>query len=85
MTATPKMKASFLRKRKMTRAVLVLDASLAGLRSFLRAKNFHVVSLPAGVLDAETKALFLCHRTLITKTLQAFETVAGAINLALEV
>ena len=67
------MKASFLRKRKMTRAVLVLDAGSGSLEPHLRSKNFHVVTLPAGVLDAETKALFLCHRTLVTKTPEAFQ------------
>jgi hypothetical protein len=61
------MKASFLRKRKMTRGVLVLDG-LASLGPHLRRKNFYVINLPAGVLDAERKAMFLSHRTLITKT-----------------
>ena len=67
------MEASFLRKRKIARAVLVLEARLASLDPHLRSKNFHVVTLPAHVLDAETKALFLCHRTLITTTPQVFE------------
>ena len=67
------MKASLLRKRKMARAVLVLDAGLASLAPHLKSKNFHVVTMPAGVLDAETKALFLCHRTLITRTPEAFK------------
>jgi hypothetical protein len=73
MTPTPKMKASFLRKRKMTRAVLVLDASLGSLEPHLRSKNFHVVTMPAGVLDTDGKVLLLCHRTLITRTPHAFE------------
>lgn len=68
-----KMKASFLRKRKMTRAVLVLDASLGSLEPHLRSKNFHVVTMPAGELDTDGKVLLLCHRTLITRTPQAFE------------
>ena len=67
------MKASFLRKRKMTRAVLVLDAGLAGLGPYLRSKNFHVITMPADARDTETKTLFLCHRTLITRTPQEFE------------
>jgi hypothetical protein len=67
------MKASFLRKRKMTRGVLVLDGGLAGLEFELRRKNFHIINLPVGAMDPERKALFLCHRTLITKTPQEFE------------
>jgi hypothetical protein len=39
------MKASFLRKRKMSRAVLVLDGSLASLEPHLRKKNFHIINL----------------------------------------
>lgn len=62
--------ASFLRKRKMARAVLVLDAGVASLAPHLKSKNFHVITLPVGPLDTETKTLFLCHRTLITKTPQ---------------
>jgi hypothetical protein len=67
------MKASFLRKRKMARGVLVLDGSLASLAPRLTSKNFQVITLPAGVRDAERKALFLSHRTLVTKTPQEFE------------
>ena len=67
------MKASFLRKRKMTRGVLVLDGNLAGLEPHLRKKNFHVINLPMGTMDAERKALFLPDRTLITKLPQDYE------------
>jgi hypothetical protein len=67
------MKASFLRKRKMTRGVLVLDGGLAGLEFELRHKKFHIINLPVGAMDPERKALFLRHRTLITKTPQEFE------------
>jgi hypothetical protein len=67
------MKASLLRKRKMARAVLVLDAGVTSLTPHLKRKNFHVITLPVGPLDTETKTLFLCHRTLITKTPQEFE------------
>jgi hypothetical protein len=67
------MKASFLRKRKMARGVLVLDSSLASLEFHLRRKNYHIINLPAGVMDAEHKAVFLSHRTLITKTPEEFK------------
>ena len=67
------MKASFLRRRKMARGVLVLDVSLASLEPFLRRKNFHIIHLPAGVIDVERKALVLADRTLVTKTPQEFE------------
>jgi hypothetical protein len=63
------MRASFLRKRKMARGVLVLDGSLAGLEPHLRKNNFHIINLPVGTMDAERKAMFLSHRTLITKTI----------------
>ena len=53
------MKASFLRKRKMARGVLVLDVSLANLEPHLKCKNYHIISLPAGVMDAKRKAVFL--------------------------
>ena len=66
------MKASFLRKRKMARGVLVLDSSLGSLESHLRRKNYQVVNLPVGVMDAERKAVYLTHRTLITKTPKEF-------------
>jgi hypothetical protein len=67
------MKASLLRKRKMTRGVLVLDGGLAGLEPHLRKKNFHIIDLPVGAMDAERKALVLTGRTLITKTPKEFE------------
>jgi hypothetical protein len=67
------MKASFLRKRKMTRGVLVLDGNIASLESHLRRKNFHIINLPVGAMDAERKALFLTDRTLITKSPQDYE------------
>ena len=67
------MKASFLRKRKMARGVLVLDVSLASLEPFLRRKNYHIINLPAGTMDAERKAVFLSHRTLITKVPEEFK------------
>jgi hypothetical protein len=67
------MKASFLRKRKMARGVLVLDSNLASLEPHLQRKNFHIINLPAGTMDAERKAVFLSHRTLITKTPEEFK------------
>ena len=67
------MKASFLRKRKMARGVLVLDGSLASLEPDLRRKNFHVINLPAGAMDAERKTMVLTNRTLITTRSQDFE------------
>ena len=67
------MKASFLPKRKMARGVLVLGSSLASLESHLRRKNFHIANLPAGVMDAERKAVFLSHRTLVTQTPEDFK------------
>jgi hypothetical protein len=50
------MKASFLRKRKMTRGVLVLDGNLANLEPDLRRKNFHVINLPSDAMDASRNA-----------------------------
>jgi len=67
------MKASFLRKRKMARGVLVLGGTLANLEPQLRRKNFHVINLPAGMMDAERKAMVLTDRTLITKRPRDFE------------
>src|ERR1700722_12819204 len=67
------MKASLLRKRKMSRAVLVLDANLTSLEPHLKKKNFHIINLPEGAMDAERKELVLSQRTLITKTPQKFE------------
>ena len=67
------MKASFLRKRKMARGVLVLDPGLASLEPHLRRKNFRIITLSVGVVDAERKALLLPHRTLITRTPQEFD------------
>ena len=64
------MKASFVRKRKMARGVLVLDGSLASLEPHLTSKNFRVITPPVGGMDTERKALFLCQRTLITKAPQ---------------
>jgi hypothetical protein len=37
------MKASFVRKRKMTRGVLVLDGSLSSIEPHLQRKNFHII------------------------------------------
>jgi len=67
------MKASFLRRRKMARAVLVLDSALSSLEPYLLRKNFRVFTLPASSLDEERKALLLAGRTVITKTPQEFE------------
>jgi hypothetical protein len=67
------VKAPFLRKRKMARGVLVLDSSLAGLEPHLKRKNYRIVKLPVGTIDAERKALVLTERTLVTKTPQAYE------------
>ena len=39
------MKASFLRKRKMTRGVLVLDGNLASLGPHLISKKFRVTAV----------------------------------------
>jgi hypothetical protein len=67
------MKASFLRKRKMARGVLVLDGSLASLEPDLRRKNFHVINVLSGAMDANRKAMALTNRTLITTTPRDFE------------
>jgi hypothetical protein len=67
------MKASFIRKRKMSRGVLVFDSNLASLETHLQRKKFHIVKLPPGVMDAERRAQFLSHRTLITKTMGEFK------------
>jgi hypothetical protein len=67
------MKASFLRKRKMARGVLVLDGSLAGLEPYLANKNFRVIALPMGAMDTDRKAMIMTNRTLITTTPQDFE------------
>jgi hypothetical protein len=67
------MKASLLRKRKMTRGVLVLDGNLASLGPHLISKKFWVINLPTSVMDAERKALFLTDRTFITKSPQDYE------------
>src|SRR3984957_4602991 len=56
---TRRMNSSFLRKRKMSRGVLVLDGSLASIEPHLKKKNFHVINLPEGVIDAERKELVL--------------------------
>jgi hypothetical protein len=73
INAEATMKASFLRKRKMTRGVLVLDGNLASLEPDLRRKNFQIINLPAGAMDPERKSLFLSHRTLITKRPETFK------------
>ena len=52
---------------------MVLDAGVASLAPHLKKKNFHVITLPVGPLDTETKTLFLCHRTLVTRTPQDCE------------
>ena len=77
------MNASFLHQRKMARAVLVLDGDLANLEPLLKRKNFRVITLPMGVIDAEHKALFLSHRTLITRTPQEFEDDVPVLEYSL--
>jgi hypothetical protein len=66
-------KASFLRRRKKSRGILVLDSNLASLEPHLTTKNFRVINLPASVTDADRKALFLTDRTLITMLPQEYE------------
>src|ERR1700681_2159302 len=73
INAETTMKASFLRKRKMARGVLVLDGSLAGLEPYLANKNFRVIALPMGAMDTDRKAMIMTNRTLITTTPQDFE------------
>ena len=46
---------------------------LASLGPHLISKKFRVINLPAGLLDAERKATFLSHRTLIAKTPEEFK------------
>jgi hypothetical protein len=77
------MNASFLRKRKTARGVLVLDSGLTNLELHLRRKNFRVITLPVGAVDAERKVLFLSHRTLITKTPQEFENDVPALEYSI--
>jgi hypothetical protein len=72
INAETTMKASFIRKRKMARGVLVLDGNLASLEPHLQRKNFHIINLPAGTMDAERQAVFLSHRTLITNAPEEF-------------
>jgi hypothetical protein len=67
----------------MTRGVLVLDGSLASLAPRLTSKNFRVITLPVGVRETERKALFLSHRTLITKTPQEFEDDVPVLEYSL--
>jgi hypothetical protein len=50
-----------------------LDSTLASLEPDLRRKNFHVINLPSGAMDANRKAMVLTNRTLITTTPQDFE------------
>jgi hypothetical protein len=50
-----------------------LDGNLASLEPHLRRKNFQIINLPAGAMDAERKAMVLTDRTLITTTPQDFE------------
>jgi hypothetical protein len=50
-----------------------LDSSLASLEFHLRRKNYHIINLPAGVMDAERKTMVLTNRTLITTRSQDFE------------
>ena len=50
-----------------------MDGSLPTLEPHLRGKNYHIINLPAGVLHGERKAMFLSHRTLITKTPEEFK------------
>jgi hypothetical protein len=57
----------------MTRGVLVLEVSLVSLESELQCKNFHIINMPAAVMDPERKALVLTDRTIVTKTLHEFE------------
>jgi hypothetical protein len=50
-----------------------LDVSVASLEPHLRRKNYHIINLPADAIDAERKAVFLSHRTLITKVPEEFK------------
>ena len=50
-----------------------MDSNLASLEPHLTNKKFRVIILPAGVMDAERKALVLTDRTLITKTPQDYK------------
>ena len=77
------MKASFLRKRKMSRGVLVLDGNLAGLEPLLKRKNFLVINLPASATDDERRAEFLCQRTLITNMPKEFEYDVPVLEFSL--
>ena len=77
------MKASFLRKRKMARGVLVLDGNLSSLGPHLTNKNFRVVKLPVGPMDADSKSLFLSHRTLLTKAPRGFEDDVPVLEYSL--
>jgi hypothetical protein len=54
-----KIKPSFVQMRKKWRAVLVVPRHLSDLAPHLRQKNFHLIVLPAGVLDQELKGLWL--------------------------
>jgi hypothetical protein len=56
-----------------TEQTRVLDSTLASLEPDLRHKNFHVINLPSGAMDANRKAMALTNRTLITTTPQGFE------------
>jgi hypothetical protein len=77
------MKASFLRKRKMSRGVLVLAGSLVSLEPHLEKKNFHIINLPEGEMDPERKELVLSQRTLITKTPQGSEDDVPVLEYSL--
>jgi hypothetical protein len=77
------MNASFLRQRKMARGVLVLDGSVASLQPPLKRKNFRIITLPGGVVDEERKALYLSHRTLVTKMPQEFEDDVPVLEYSL--
>ena len=77
------MKASFLRKRKMARGVLVLDGSLSSCGPQLRAHNFRVITLPAGEMDADRKEMVLCQRTFITRTPRELEYDVPVLEFSL--
>ena len=59
--------------RKRCRAVLVVPSHLYDLALHLRQKNFHLIVLPAGVLDQELKGLWLSGRTLVTDRPEEFD------------
>jgi hypothetical protein len=67
----------------MARGVLVLDGNLANLEQSLRRKNFRIITLPMGVVDPEHRALFLSHRTLVTRSPQEFEDEVSVLEYSI--